>query len=572
MLRVATKNLERCREQLGLAKQGTDPSQIETAVREVYNAEVKYNYCEYYPRDEVFRKPPNLINHPNPRKARGIRLWRQVEACMKDGTLLDLQAGGRPRVGLMQDQRQAGEPNSSENTTGQENMGLYRENVELSESLSPSVGDREGETGSDGEVILNIEQDGYRDPPSDLIGEYAEEDDQYLKDIADLQSVLDQPGDDTEEESDLESDDDSVEMLDDSEHNGSLGEALHPRPSTSQRKARVLSDLQSDDLDAQVRYFHVTKDRSSIPLDLPVRCLVCAETGHIAADCEMLICNACAAYNKHGTHNCPALTKCAKCRESGHNQSACPYKLKKMARTEFVCDLCQQRGHPEDECELQWRTSGKPWDMKLSKGKVALYCYECGRSGHLGNDCSTRRPGKAMGTSSWSFPGNGPRLNTNNGLSIKGRAQGNSSQTIDLTQENDDSANFYRPNPPKPASKGQIRMNIGASQSVQTSAPACGNPINRPGQYPDYRDDSSRRPYSDTYNDRGSYTYWPDDRRSVSPRLRDGKPNYRSDRYVPPQVPPQVPHWQQHESYAPRPNSYRPMPSAGQKAWSTHRR
>ena len=66
--------------------------------QELHNAEVDYNYCLYFPSDEVFQSPPLSTAHKSTTKKNDsgeyrLRLRSVVEQCMKQGTLRDLKDG-----------------------------------------------------------------------------------------------------------------------------------------------------------------------------------------------------------------------------------------------------------------------------------------------------------------------------------------------------------------------------------------------------------------------------------------------------------------------------------------------
>lgn len=375
-----------------------------------------------------------------------------------------------------------------------------------------------------------------------------------------------------------------------------VGETTHsqqPIPFPSTQNARILAELSPEDLNAQLRYFHITKDRGGVDQNTPVRCLVCSKQGHMAGACELLTCAGCGAHNQHTTQSCPNSARCKKCREQGHDQSHCPYKLKKLAYHEIICDLCNRNGHTEENCELNWRTSGRPWESDLTRGNVRLSCYECGGSGHLGNDCPTRRPGKSMGTSSWSNSLGHLSIKSQAEICIKGR--GNRQQPINLDDSDDERANFYRPriSVPQPVRRGRIKIVTGRrtppryasgndGQVFATHRPGSFTPINEPyrgenvpqPQYPEYRDDSygnwRARVTTDPTSGNGSLhdkDYRPSSRRSASPPYQDRNNYGHSDR-----LQPSLPQASFADRHVPtRADNYRPMPSAAQNAWSRHR-
>ena len=359
--------------------------------------------------------------------------------------------------------------------------------------------------------------------------------------------------------------------------------------------ARVLADLSSHDLNTQLRYFHTTKAHEEVDGKTLVRCLVCAKEGHMAELCEILTCSTCGAVNRHTTQACPNNVKCGRCREQGHNESHCPYKLKRLAGHEIICDLCQRNGHIEEDCELVWRTSGRPWESDLAHSNLRLSCYECGVSGHLGNSCPSRKPNKVMGTSTWDGRMGPVTIKSTREIKIKGKATRRDPQIID--DSDDERANFYRPKIPlpQPVRKGQIRIVTGRRdmpeyEPSRSDRPAYANEghgsfvsINEP-----YRNGEARRPYPE-YRDGGTdkwravdgvddgaghadgrySTHRAVDRRSRSPLYR-GSDGYAGATSWPSSRPaPRAEHRDRRP--AADANIYRPMPSAAQNAWISRR-
>ncbi len=369
--------------------------------------------------------------------------------------------------------------------------------------------------------------------------------------------------------------DDIDAMMTDSDSGASRGGTRHHYSNswgrTKQPQPRMLGHLQQKELGLQLRYFYVAKSLQEIDLNEPVRCLICTERGHMAAVCEQLDCTRCGEQNTHSTRNCPLIIL--------------PSGAKRSQTT--VCELCKRRGHLPDECELFWRTAGGPWDSDLSDMKIRFECYECGRRGHLGNDCPFRRPGKAQGSSSWTYHGQkGAAKQSTQGISIKGRAQ-QRQPPITIDDSDDDVSNFRRPKVAAPAGPGQINVKMRGGQNTISNwsnikSPAENyhtNPSNN--RIRDY--DHPREPGPGKYGGRR--------RRSLSPREVDyGNGSHHNDysarnslSCVPtnpqPPLPPGPPPYNHGNPPGPVGNrgprageKVRPMPSAGRQAWTQFRK
>ncbi|MCJ1397221.1 hypothetical protein MMC11_000413 [Xylographa trunciseda] len=315
----------------------------------------------------------------------------------------------------------------------------------------------------------------------------------------------------------------------------------------------ILADLPAADVAEQLRYFHVAKDPSEILLSEPVRCLVCAQEGHTISNCPALVCKTCNKYKEHFTHSCPQTRKCQKCRGAGHDKEHCPYKLPRLVASEIQCDLCQRFGHAESDCELRWRMSGLPNPSGIPIHTAVLHCFECGKSGHLGNDCPTRNPRKQMGSSTWSLLGVLPSArppagpSSKPGISIKGRAQRSSAAA-----DSDDDPTFLRPRI-APPSRGR------------------GGKINMPSRPNDRWPAATDRPRGPDESGRAQH-YAPeavryDQGRQPPPRLGE------YDAYRPP-LPKEQPPLRKVErggSGRGAADVYRPMPGAAQNAWKKRR-
>lgn len=565
-------------EGLRIRLSGMDPhdgpvSAYKSAEDELHDAEVDYNYCLYYPLDEEFCPPPgSAARNPIPKGTStgdSVRMWDMIERCMKEGTLPDLREKGRLAAWLK------GAPPSIQSAVQAKNPenGKYHGPQDTSES--------------DAGVILNLEYETQGDLPSYMDNQNIEEPPVMShgdEDPSAIDSGAASNSDTESNESDVDSESEDGDAM--MQYSNSEQQLAPDAPPV--HRASILADLSSYELNAQLRYFHTTKAREEVDRKIPVRCLVCAKEGHMADWCESLTCSTCGAFNLHMTQACPENAKCGKCREQGHDEGNCPYKLKRMSAHEIVCDLCQRNGHIEEDCELIWRTSGRPWESNLAHANIRLSCYECGHSGHLGNDCPSRKPNKSMGTSTWNCNMGLVSIKSTRDFKIKGKAT--QQDPIDLDDSGDDRAKFFRPkiSAPEPVRKGQIRIVTGRHESPiyePTSndrhvyadhrrgsfTPVSGSYRNDEARHPyqPYRDSKSDtrragdKPYSTGHTDFRYNNHGPVERRSRSPLYRDHGGHAGGSSWVPPRPADRRP--------SADANIYRPMPSAAQNAWTRRR-
>ncbi|MCJ1371206.1 hypothetical protein MMC20_002421 [Loxospora ochrophaea] len=337
---------------------------------------------------------------------------------------------------------------------------------------------------------------------------------------------------------------------------------------------RKLADLNEEERQLQFRYFHVTQKSHDIDLNIEVHCLVCGNPGHMTQECQSLTCSNCNAREDHFTKNCPKTRKCKNCHERGHDIGQCPYKLGRLVGKEVECDLCQRIGHEEDDCELQWRTSGLPSYAPSTQFNIRLCCFECGRSGHLGNDCPTRNPRKPLGSSTWTFWSANTNAPQHLGISIKGRAEQQRPQ-IDPEDSSDDLSNFHRPRLPQPVRKGNIRIDLDQSTSHQNNRLRPTKSANRlrpsyPKQtYPNPRDERRRSPSTQI----PVYTSGPSARGKQKSKTDSYNPfSHKRQNLSPTSLPSQGKKDKRNKKRGrPEADTYKPMPSAAQNAWKKHR-
>lgn len=603
---------------------------------EVRDLRTDLNYCRHFPNHEEYLplhrakkgllNPDNLSGGNGDLNRRAAQIWKLAQQCERDGTLEDLRKGKLDQC--IRNVPAATQSFPASNSRAEENLDISRPNLEdiagdivtavqepeakiefsdAAQPEAPMAASHSAEVEQNGEVPIsrsNIAEllpgpeatscISYNDSESDeglVLNTYEDDhgrsvEDDYLIEAKEAieEFETNQADDDNgtvSDESDSTSDtgsdsDNGDDMMNISDSERQVAEEVLRAPElkamAGTKAARTLAELSDEDLNAQLRYFHVTRTINEVDQSTPVRCLVCASEGHMADICEQLTCNVCGVFNHHITQKCPSTAKCSKCREMGHDKENCPYKLKHMAQNEIVCDLCQRNGHIEENCELQWRTSGRPWQSSATGRNVRLSCYECGQAGHLGNDCPTRRPGKSLGTSTWGSGNRQISIKSKGELSIKGTAK----QPIDIDDgEEDGTRSFVRPKVPEPVRRGKILIKTGPKATYNDMGPNSGwNPINAPYNNGRANEPSYRQYQNDDRgkwqpNDEPQYdSYRQSKRRSRSPQYRDRGGYNPSDRYQPPA--PRVT-YQERRPPPPTADVYRPMPSSAQNAWRRHR-
>ncbi|KAI0832815.1 hypothetical protein BC628DRAFT_1309582 [Trametes gibbosa] len=174
-------------------------------------------------------------------------------------------------------------------------------------------------------------------------------------------------------------------------------------------------DYDDDRRAGMIRYWELDKlAASESKLAKPTRtiCKNCgAEGDHKTFECPVLICLTCGARDEHTTRSCPISKTCYTCGMKGHINRTCPNRSASRggAYSHYQdCNRCGARTHQTNECPTLWRIYEYVADderqeiLHERESKRALpfgqggegyiatdeWCYNCGGSGHLGDDCT----------------------------------------------------------------------------------------------------------------------------------------------------------------------------------------
>ncbi|PLB50304.1 hypothetical protein P170DRAFT_405252 [Aspergillus steynii IBT 23096] len=184
----------------------------------------------------------------------------------------------------------------------------------------------------------------------------------------------------------------------------------------------TLADLERDDMESQARCLFYDRDINDISLQLPIACIECSQEGHLAEVCPSKECVHCGAWNQHQSSFCPQWRRCQRCRDRGHDESQCSSQLKGSA-AEAPCDLCGSTEHLELQCESLWKIPRQ--ETPSGPVLVSLSCSHCTSNRHLVGDCPSlaNQP-----PSSWTLKGIDPDMVTNTNSVVSGRPRGPASR------------------------------------------------------------------------------------------------------------------------------------------------
>lgn len=160
-----------------------------------------------------------------------------------------------------------------------------------------------------------------------------------------------------------------------------------------------------------VRYFDTEAEETVHTKPSRFVCKNCgAEGEHKTYECPIQVCLTCGARDEHSTRSCPISKTCYTCGMKGHINKTCPNRFSRSriaADMVDCCGRCASKDHKMNECPTLWRIYQYVTDedrvkilqtreekKKLGFGKGGegyiaseLCCYNCGNTGHLGDDC-----------------------------------------------------------------------------------------------------------------------------------------------------------------------------------------
>ncbi|KAF8812458.1 hypothetical protein BYT27DRAFT_7182901 [Phlegmacium glaucopus] len=182
-----------------------------------------------------------------------------------------------------------------------------------------------------------------------------------------------------------------------------------PQPLSDSDDDEFIKYLDYEDTRNVQRYYDEPPDQTAA-LDRTV-CKNCgAEGEHKTSACPVQICLTCGARNEHSTRSCPISKVCFTCGMKGHINANCPNRhsgRNYTAMRDDDCSRCSSAHHKTNECPTWWRLyeylasedQTRTFARRLSRKGVKLgqggegyvaddeWCYNCGNSGHWGDDC-----------------------------------------------------------------------------------------------------------------------------------------------------------------------------------------
>ncbi|CAL1700145.1 unnamed protein product [Somion occarium] len=161
-----------------------------------------------------------------------------------------------------------------------------------------------------------------------------------------------------------------------------------------------------------IRYFEDSAEAAADATPVKPKTIVCkhcgAEGDHKTFECRVLICLTCGVRDEHPTRSCPISKTCFTCGMKGHTRNKCPVGYSNGVISRYdECDRCGSDLHSTKECPTLWRLyeyvdeaqqlevlriREEKSDLRIGEGGEGYiatdeWCYNCGGSGHLGDDC-----------------------------------------------------------------------------------------------------------------------------------------------------------------------------------------
>ncbi len=307
-------------------------------------------------------------------------------------------------------------------------------------------------------------------------------------------------------------------------------------------------------------------------------------------------CRYCGSTGQHTASACPMTQRCRTCRHPSHT-GACPLQV-----AVINCHICRLGNHDESRCRALWR-SFDPEAVELRKVKqLPVSCFNCGSNLHFGFDCQLRRPTGPQQIQGETFAWlNASRYvdydSSAVGFSILGSAQAKELERryqkktqADAATNDDDPTTFIRPRVQRDGGRTS-HIRFGDSGAKQGSSYRPHNLPERPAGYEhnySYRHGGMSRHAPSQFGDPAARA---PGTAGYDHLLPDSNARFRTDFSMPGSGSgnrPRGDRWQPAPPPGPPPpgraaaggagrqppksqGSYRPMPSAGKRAWRKHR-
>ncbi|TPX46762.1 hypothetical protein SeLEV6574_g03046 [Synchytrium endobioticum] len=193
---------------------------------------------------------------------------------------------------------------------------------------------------------------------------------------------------------DVDDDDESTDMEGGDEHeNNGIKEkkiSIVEQVREARRKREAALALPKSRLPSVMDWVDTEKNRvadtrryfSMEPRKAEMSCKLCRCPGHVIRNCPQQVKECVLCEEDHNPVYCPLNTLCHQCYRLGHARPDC-----RSRRLEKLCMYCHMNNHATVECPMVWRQYHLSDDETIRNPAFARHCYNCGRKGHLGDDC-----------------------------------------------------------------------------------------------------------------------------------------------------------------------------------------